>query len=108
MSTRRMKLLARRSARMSGKETSAYRVRRLAVINLFRFFPVEPCAFVVHGTGKTCWQPCRQPRSEERRVGKECVSSVDLGGRRLSTQKTQPLHEEPNICRNDTNKGLIR
>src|SRR3546814_20038053 len=26
-------------------------------------------------------------RSEERRVGKECVSSVDLGGRRLMTQK---------------------
>src|SRR3546814_13498803 len=28
-------------------------------------------------------------RSEERRVGKECVSSVALGGRRISQQKKQ-------------------
>src|SRR3546814_13308692 len=27
-------------------------------------------------------------RSEERRVGKECVSSVDLGGRRIHKKKT--------------------
>src|SRR3546814_17672510 len=27
------------------------------------------------------------PRSEERRVGKECVSSVDLGGRRIIKKK---------------------
>src|SRR3546814_2325449 len=27
-------------------------------------------------------------RSEERRVGKECVSSVDLGGRRIIQKKT--------------------
>src|SRR3546814_16516002 len=28
-----------------------------------------------------------RPRSEERRVGKECVSSVDLGGRRIIKKK---------------------
>src|SRR3546814_13371037 len=31
-------------------------------------------------------------RSEERRVGKECVSSVDLGGRRIIKKKKEELH----------------
>src|SRR3546814_11379256 len=33
----------------------------------------------------------RPPRSEERRVGKECVSSVDLGGRRIIKKKKYVL-----------------
>src|SRR3546814_1210300 len=34
------------------------------------------------------------PRSEERRVGKECVSSVDLGGRRIIKKKNK---QQPHI-----------
>src|SRR3546814_17024905 len=33
-------------------------------------------------------------RSEERRVGKECVRRVDLGGRRIIKQKTQKINLE--------------
>src|SRR3546814_17087324 len=35
-----------------------------------------------------------RPRSEERRVGKECVIRVNLGGRRINKKKnmTQPTH----------------
>src|SRR3546814_16383616 len=35
-------------------------------------------------------------RSEERRVGKECVSSVDLGGRRIIKKKNKIINEENN------------
>src|SRR3546814_11326571 len=34
------------------------------------------------------WSQLVGNRSEERRVGKECVSRVDLGGRRLIKKKT--------------------
>src|SRR3546814_12026408 len=33
--------------------------------------------------------PLRDFRSEERRVGKECVSRVDLGGRSISTKQNK-------------------
>src|SRR3546814_15238413 len=37
-------------------------------------------------------QASKDGRSEERRVGKECVSSVDLGGRRI-IKKKQTNHQ---------------
>src|SRR3546814_13194386 len=40
-------------------------------------------------------------RSEERRVGKECVVRVDLGGRRIIKKKIQ-RHDESTLC-HDTN-----
>src|SRR3546814_19326129 len=38
-------------------------------------------------------EPCRlhDPRSEERRVGKECVRRVDLGGRRIIKKKNKKV-----------------
>src|SRR3546814_19653750 len=42
----------------------------------------------------------RPPRSEERRVGKECVSRVDLGGRRIIKKKKKI---NKSLRRTDTN-----
>src|SRR3546814_16884769 len=36
----------------------------------------------------------RAGRSEERRVGKECVVRVDLGGRRIIKKKTNKVYRE--------------
>src|SRR3546814_16362713 len=38
--------------------------------------------------------PASGPRSEERRVGKECVVRVDLGGRRIIKTKTQNKYKQ--------------
>src|SRR3546814_20330984 len=65
---------------------------------------------IVGGAGKQVVQrmaqralaPCReravesrQFRSEERRVGKECVRSVDHGGRRIIKQNSKTIREIP-------------
>src|SRR3546814_15427999 len=53
------------------------------------------------GTGSRHFPPRPCPRSEERRVGKECVGRVDLGGRRILKKKTDcdrnDYHESNNI-----------
>src|SRR3546814_21179949 len=36
-------------------------------------------------------------RSEERRVGKECVVRVDLGGRRIIKKKNERIKLKPNL-----------
>src|SRR3546814_12604569 len=46
--------------------------------------------FQSSGQSSGKFSPLRPPiRSEERRVGKECVSSVDLGGRRIIKKKKE-------------------
>src|SRR3546814_13380164 len=44
-------------------------------------------------------------RSEERRVGKECVSSVDLGGRRIIKNKTKTNNEHQQSDKQENNKN---
>src|SRR3546814_14419999 len=45
-------------------------------------------------------RPARSKRSEERRVGKECVIRVDLGGRRNLKKKKTHAHSSQSL--NDT------
>src|SRR3546814_11845897 len=43
----------------------------------------------VIGLAQNFWRGIKSRRSEERRVGKECVSRVDLGGRRIIKKKNK-------------------
>src|SRR3546814_2638068 len=54
-----------------------------------RYISVSRAEFkkIVRGEGRIEPLQERLPRSEERRVGKECVIRVDLGGRRIIKQK---------------------
>src|SRR3546814_16607320 len=50
-----------------------------------------------------------QGRSEERRVGKECVSSVDLGGRRIIKKKnTKRTSKDQSKNHNKRKQGIER
>src|SRR3546814_15245494 len=82
-----------------GKEAKFYRVKAR------RSYACEWCGAQVYPTAGTPFDRTRTSlrdwffvmfqfcRSEERRVGKECVISVDLGGRRIITKKKNRILE---------------
>src|SRR3546814_11740312 len=64
-------------------------------------WPTMRPAMCANGWRKS-WPACR---SEERRVGKECVVRVDLGGRRIIKKKTypQPIKKHGSVSARDLN-----
>src|SRR3546814_5753327 len=71
-----------RCALVTGVQTCALPISALPR----RSFPVRPARSRRVDDRGPCGEEGR--RSEERRVGKECVSRVDLGGRRIIKKKS--------------------
>src|SRR3546814_17200061 len=106
-----------RSTRPSSTDTltlsPSRRTENLVPSTVMRFGPAKitkgcaaSCA-ISKNTSPLSSQTRRSVRSEERRVGKECVSSVDLGGRRIIKKKketptTQKHHTTMNKSRQCT------
>src|SRR3546814_19463045 len=70
----------------NGDRAAGHAQHQIAIVAELRFFVGQFGAVQEQEFGAV------QARSEERRVGKECVVRVDLGGRRIIKKKNNSTH----------------